>query len=85
LGFEKAGFETVFANDFEEKCKTTYDLNFPTSKLIVEDIRKLGIGDLPEFDFLLGVSLAKLFQSQDIGRDSAMKKEGAIFFLISLG
>jgi len=54
LGFEKAGFKTVFANDFEEKCKNTYDLNFKDSKLIVEDIRKIGIEDLPKFDFLLG-------------------------------
>lgn len=54
IGFEKAGFKTVFANDFEEKCKDTYDLNFKDSKLIVEDIRKIGIDDLPEFDFLLG-------------------------------
>lgn len=53
MGFEKAGFETVFANDFEKACKNTYDLNFKTSKLIVEDIRKIGIDDLPEFDFLL--------------------------------
>jgi DNA (cytosine-5)-methyltransferase 1 len=54
LGFERAGFETVFANDFEAKCKYTYDLNFPTSKLVVEDMRKIEIDDLPEFDFLLG-------------------------------
>lgn len=54
LGFEKAGFTTVFANDFEPMCKYTYDLNFKNSKLIVEDIRKLNINDLPKFDFLLG-------------------------------
>ncbi|OGD68350.1 DNA (cytosine-5-)-methyltransferase [Candidatus Campbellbacteria bacterium RIFCSPLOWO2_01_FULL_34_15] len=54
LGFEKAGFETVFANDFEKQCKSTYDLNFNTSKLVIEDIRKIGIKDLPKFDFLLG-------------------------------
>ena len=54
LGFEKAGFKTVFANDFEPQCKDTYDLNFRDSKLIVEDIRKIGINDLPKFDFLLG-------------------------------
>jgi DNA (cytosine-5)-methyltransferase 1 len=54
LGFEKAGFETVFANDFEVKCKETYDANFNETKLVVEDIRKIGIDDLPEFDFLLG-------------------------------
>ena len=54
LGFEKAGFKTVFANDFEARCKDTYDLNFTDSKLVVEDIRKIGVDDLPEFDFLLG-------------------------------
>ncbi len=54
LGFEKTGFKTVFANDFDEHCKKTYDLNFKRSKLIVEDIREIGIDDLPEFDFLLG-------------------------------
>ncbi|MFA6228310.1 MAG: DNA cytosine methyltransferase [Patescibacteria group bacterium] len=54
LGFEKAGFETVFANDFEKACADTYNKNFKTSKLVVEDIRRIGIDDLPEFDFLLG-------------------------------
>lgn len=54
LGFERAGFKTVFANDFEKACKATYDLNFKDAKLIVEDIRNIGIDDLPEFDFLLG-------------------------------
>ena len=53
LGFEKAGFETVFANDFEKQCKTTYDANFDTAKLTVEDITKIKPDDLPEFDFLL--------------------------------
>lgn len=54
LGFENAGFKTVFANDFDKQCKLTYDLNFSNSKLVVEDIRKISIDDLPEFDFLLG-------------------------------
>ncbi|KKS27174.1 MAG: Cytosine-specific methyltransferase [Candidatus Yanofskybacteria bacterium GW2011_GWC2_41_9] len=54
IGFENAGFKTVFANDFEPQCKETYDLNFKDSKLVVEDIRKIGIDDLPNFDFLLG-------------------------------
>ncbi|MCF7834273.1 MAG: DNA cytosine methyltransferase [Candidatus Pacebacteria bacterium] len=54
MGFENAGFKTVFANDFDAPCKQTYDINFKDSKLVVEDIRKLGIDDLPEFDFILG-------------------------------
>ena len=53
LGFEKAGFETVFANDFEKQCKATYDTNFNTCKLVIEDITKIDPDDLPEFDFLL--------------------------------
>lgn len=52
-GFENAGFRTVFANDFEPQCKATYDLNYKDTKLIIEDIRKIGIDDLPKFDFLL--------------------------------
>ncbi len=54
IGFEKAGFKTVFANDFEAQCRDTYDLNFKDSKLVVEDIRKIDVDDLPKFDFLLG-------------------------------
>jgi DNA (cytosine-5)-methyltransferase 1 len=54
LGFEKAGFKTVFANDFDESCKHTYDLNFSEPKLTVEDIWKVDISSLPEFEILLG-------------------------------
>ena len=54
IGFESAGFHTVFANDFEQKCKYTYDLNFENTPLTVEDIRKIKIESLPYFDFLLG-------------------------------
>lgn len=54
IGFERAGFKTVFANDFEKNCKITYDSNFKVAKLVVEDITKIDAKDLPEFDFLLG-------------------------------
>jgi DNA (cytosine-5)-methyltransferase 1 len=54
IGFENAGFKTVFANDFDKACKFTYDLNFHDAKLVVEDITKIHSGDLPDFDFLLG-------------------------------
>ncbi len=54
LGFENAGFKTVFANDFDKHCKVTYDANFENPQLVVEDIKKIKTSDLPEFDFLLG-------------------------------
>ncbi len=54
LGFEKAGFSTVFANDFEAKCADTYNKNFDTAKLVVEDITKISTKDIPDCDFVLG-------------------------------
>jgi len=81
LGFEKAGFNTVFANDFEKQCKTTYDLNFDTSKLIIEDIRKIKINDLPEFDFLLGGFPCQAFSIAGYRQGFKDKKDrGNLFF-----
>ena len=53
LGFEHAGFETVFSNDIEIACKTTFDLNFKTTPLTVADIGGIKPSSLPNFDFLL--------------------------------
>lgn len=53
-GFERAGFETVFANDFEPACANTYNLNFQTVPLTVGDIGKIKPSSLPDFDLLLG-------------------------------
>ncbi len=54
LGFEKAGFKTVYANDSEPACKYTYDLNFKNVPLHIEDIRNVKSNDFPNFDFVLG-------------------------------
>ncbi|MFH1610389.1 MAG: transcriptional repressor LexA, partial [Patescibacteria group bacterium] len=84
LGFENAGFTTVFANDFDQACETTYNLNFKTNKLIVEDIRKINIEDLPEFDFLLGGFPCQAFSiagNQQGFKDK--KNRGNLFFDIT--
>ncbi len=84
IGFERAGFTTVFANDFEPKCKKTYDLNFKNSKLIVEDIRKIGINDLPKFDFLLGGFPCQAFSVAGYRQGFNDKKgRGNLFFDIA--
>lgn len=54
MGFERAGFETVFGNDFDAYCKVTYDLNFKDVPLKVADIAKVKSSELPDFDILLG-------------------------------
>jgi len=52
-GFEKVGFETVFANDFDASCKITYDFNYPDTPLTLGDICEVDAYALPEYDFLL--------------------------------
>lgn len=84
LGFENSGFRTVFANDFEPQCKVTYDINFRDSKLIVEDIRKIGIDDLPKFDFLLGGFPCQAFSIAGYRHGFKDKKDrGNLFFDIA--
>jgi DNA (cytosine-5)-methyltransferase 1 len=53
IGFEKAGFETVFANDYDKYCKITYDLNFKDTPLTIKDIHDVNTKDLPKYDFLI--------------------------------
>ncbi|MEK7573171.1 MAG: DNA cytosine methyltransferase [Patescibacteria group bacterium] len=53
LGFEKAGFKTIYSNDFDKKCKITYDLNSSDIKLDCKDIWKITETKFPKFDVLL--------------------------------
>lgn len=84
LGFETAGFRTVFANDFEPACKKTYDLNFNTSKLVIEDIQKIHADDLPKFDFLLGGFPCQAFSVAGYRQGfNDVKGRGNLFFDIA--
>lgn len=53
LGFENAGYNVVFANDYEERVKSTYDANHDT-ELTVRDIRELEYDDIPDCDGIVG-------------------------------
>lgn len=55
LGFHKAGFNTVAANEFDAKICPTFRKNFPNVRLIEKDIRKLCSEDFPDnIDGIIG-------------------------------
>lgn len=52
-GFANAGFEVVWANEFDKHAATTYEKNF-NSTLVVDDIRNIDAKDIPDFDIMIG-------------------------------
>lgn len=48
LGFENAGFKTIYANEFDDKARETYRLNFPDVDLDPRDIRDVRKNDVPK-------------------------------------
>ena len=52
-GFEKAGFDVIWANEFDKYAAATYKMNFD-NKLIVDDIRNVKVEDIPNFDIMIG-------------------------------
>ena len=54
IGFEQAGFETIFANEFDYNASITYKANFPSVEFSPADIRTLNEKtDIPDFDIML--------------------------------
>ena len=54
LGFEKAGFDVVWANEYDSSIHATYRLNHPNTQLCTIDIRKIKASDIPDCDGIIG-------------------------------
>ena len=54
LGFERAGFEVVWANEYDTTIHATYRLNHPNTELNTSDIRRLSAQDIPDCDGIIG-------------------------------
>lgn len=53
MGFERAGFKTIWANDFEkDACKTHQ--NWSRAKVVCGDISKVDASQIPDSDIILG-------------------------------
>ena len=53
LGFEQAGFEIVFANEFDKNIWATYEKNH-SCPLNHNDIRKISVEEIPDADGIIG-------------------------------
>jgi len=54
LGFKKAGFQTIWANEFDKDIWETYQKNFPNSKLDKRSIVDIGSNEIPNAIGLIG-------------------------------
>ena len=53
LAEEQAGFEVVWANEFDADAAKTYRHNFGEEHLVEADIRSIDVRDIPNFDVLV--------------------------------
>jgi DNA (cytosine-5)-methyltransferase 1 len=54
LGFRNAGFDVVWANEFDKTIWKTYEENHKNIFLDQRDIRKIQVSDIPEVDGIIG-------------------------------
>lgn len=78
LGFKNANYDIVFANDFDEDIKPTYDKNHDID-MRLEDINKLDISNIPE---CVGIIGGPPCQSWSLAGSMGGKddKRGSVFF-----
>jgi DNA (cytosine-5)-methyltransferase 1 len=89
LGFERAGAECVFSCDWDKFSRQTYEANFYEAPH--DDIRKVVIRDIPEFDILCAgfpcqpFSLAGVSKKNSLGRKHGFddEKQGNLFLSIA--
>jgi DNA (cytosine-5)-methyltransferase 1 len=54
LGFEKAGFKIVWANEFDKSIWETFTLNFPHVPLDQRSIVDISSNEIPDCDGIIG-------------------------------
>ncbi len=53
MGFERAGFRTIWANDFEPDACKTHE-KWSTAKVVCADVAKVDVSKIPDADIILG-------------------------------
>ena len=53
-GFIDAGYDVIWANDFDKYAAETYDYNYPKGIMHLGDINKIPLEEIPPHDVLIG-------------------------------
>ena len=82
LGFQQAGFEIVWANEFDRDAAKTYRYNFGPDHLVEADIRSIDPDTMPDFDVLVAGFPCQPFSI--MGRKKGFNDpRGSLFFEIA--
>ena len=54
MGFKKAGFDIIYANEYDKTIWETFRTNFPNTPLDTQDIRKIKSNEIPDCDGIIG-------------------------------
>lgn len=79
LGFEKAGFTTIWANEFDSKIWGTFEHNFPNVKLDHRSITDVSVDEIPDSDGIIGGPPCQSWSEAGAGR-GIDDKRGQLFY-----
>jgi len=79
LGFQKAGFNIIFANEFDKDIWATYEYNHPNTHLDKRSITEINENEVPECDGIIGGPPCQSW-SEGGARRGIDDKRGQLFF-----
>jgi len=79
LGFERAGFDVVWANEFDNTIWETFEHNFPKSKLDKRSIVDIPVSEIPDAVGIIGGPPCQSWSEAGAGR-GIKDKRGQLFF-----
>lgn len=79
LGFEKAGFNIVWANDFNKKVEETYRRNHKDTELVIKSIVDIKPEEIPECDVIIGGPPCQSWSAAGSGRGKEDSR-GQLFY-----